>query len=259
MNDFFFFFAGLATGSIGTLIGAGGGFLLAPLFLFLFPEMSPARLAGLSLLAVAANSISGSIGYAFRRQVHWRSVFLFSLFAIPGVTTGVKLGALLPRSTFESIFAGFLLGLSIFVFTRSTKPASEEQCEHVFWNRRAKILGSLVSIFVGLLSSLLGIGGGIVHVPLLSEVLLYPVHIAAGTSHAILAITSSLAVAEHFMRGDYSHIGSFVPYLVMGLLIGAQIGAAFSKKIASRWILKYLAMALLLVSLRLLIRNFLPS
>lgn len=254
MNDLLFLFVGLATGLIGTLIGAGGGFLLAPLFIFLFPEMGPERLTALSLLAVAANSLSGSIGYAARKQVHWPSVLIFSITSIPGVLLGVKISQVVPRQTFELIFAVFLLCIGTFVLTRSFKKKHAEHSKH-FWNRKTKIFGAFISFFVGILSSLLGIGGGIVHVPLLSEVLHYPVHLAAGTSHSILAIMSVSAVTMHFIHGDLNNLESFVPYLVIGLVVGAQAGAAFSKKAKSHWILRLLAIALLAVSIRLFLRT----
>lgn len=256
MQSLLFFGFGLVTGGIGTLIGAGGGFLLAPLFLFLFPDMAPARLTALSLLAVAANSTSGSIGYAYRRQVHWPSVFLFSAVAIPGVYFGVMLSHIIDRKVFEIIFAVFILVLSAFVLFQSIKNGAAKDFKINFWNRRAQLIGSFISFFIGIVSSLLGIGGGIVHVPLLSEVLDYPLHIAAGTSHSILAITSVIAVFEHFKNGDLNQLDSFVPFLVAGLLIGAQVGAAQSKKVKSHWILRLLGTALLFVGLRLIFKNW---
>ena len=252
MQEILYLALGIAVGLIGTLIGAGGGFLLAPVFLFMYPEMSPARLTALSLLAVCANSISGSLGYAARKQVHWPSVVLYSLAAAPGVFFGVYLSRIFPRSTFELAFAGFLFCMSIYVFWRSMPRNSRKAKGELHWSLRAQWLGSGVSFFVGILSSLLGIGGGIVHVPLLSEFLGYPIHLAAGTSHAILATTSIIAVADHALHGDLKHPGGFVPFLVAGLISGAQVGAHFSRRVKSHWILRLLSGALLLVSVRLL-------
>lgn len=256
MTDILYFFIGVVTGFLGTLIGAGGGFLLTPLFIFLFPNMPPSRLTALSLLAVAANSASGSIGYALRKQVHWKSVLLFSVAAIPGVFIGVQLSHALERSTFELVFAAFLCLLSTFVLWRSFRRKEGHTRLHDFWNSRTKTVGTLVSFFIGILSSLLGIGGGIVHVPLLSEVFDYPVHLAAGTSHAILALSSAVAVWKHYQEGDLTPLESFVPYLVVGLILGAQIGAALSKKIPSHRILLLLGVALVSMAARLIYRNF---
>lgn len=256
MNDqIIFFLIGVLTGGIGTLVGAGGGFLLAPLFLFIFPHWLPAKLTAISLLAVAANSTSGSIGYAFRQQVHWPSTFLFSIAAVPGVFIGVQLSHLVDRKIFEIVFSIFLLALSVFVLISSGQNTESKHLSSHFWNKRAQITGCLISFFIGILSSLLGIGGGIVHVPLLSELLNYPLHVAAGTSHAILAITSSIAVVEHFRSGDFGDLESFVPFLIVGLVFGAQIGAAYSKRVERKWILRILGIALLSVAIRLIYKN----
>jgi uncharacterized membrane protein YfcA len=255
MADSLYFFVGLITGLLGTLIGAGGGFLLTPLFIFLFPDMSASRLTALSLLAVCANSTSGSIGYSFRNQVHWKSVGLFSVAAVPGVFIGVYLSRILERGTFEILFAGFLGLMSVFVIWRGFRRKSEHTRRRNFWNTRTKVLGGLVSFFVGILSSLLGIGGGIVHVPLLSEVFDYPVHLAAGTSHAILALSSLFAVFRHFQHGDLTPFESFVPFLVVGLIVGAQMGAALSKRLPGHRILTLLGLALISMAVRLIYKN----
>lgn len=256
MQEILYLALGITVGLIGTLIGAGGGFLLAPVFLFLYPDMTPARLTALSLVAVCANSVSGSLGYAARKQVHWPSVALFSVAAAPGVFAGVYLSHVFPRSTFELAFAGFLFCMSVYVFWRSNHMSSRKPGTELRWNSRVRWIGAGVSFFVGILSSLLGIGGGIVHVPLLSELLGYPIHLAAGTSHAILAITSIIAVVDHAWSGDLFHLESFVPFLVVGLITGAQAGAHFSRRVKSHWILRLLSGALLLVSIRLFWKAF---
>ncbi|MFN8944013.1 MAG: sulfite exporter TauE/SafE family protein [Pseudobdellovibrionaceae bacterium] len=252
--DFLFFFLGLGTGVIGTIVGAGGGFLLTPVFLFLFPVMSPIHLTALSLLAVCANSTSGSLGYAFRKQVHWPSVILFAVTAIPGVLIGVPLLEYLPRRQFEITFAVFLVFMSVFIWWRSFRKKTDATHPNQFWNLKNQFIGGFVSFFVGIISSLFGIGGGIVHVPLLSELLKYPIHLAAGTSHSILAITSAVAVVMHFYLDGFNHLESFTPYLIVGLVVGAQGGAMFAKKVSSAWILRGLGLALMLVALRLFFR-----
>ena len=117
------------------------------------------------------------------------------------------------------------------------------------------ILGSILSFYIGILSSLLGIGGGIIHVPLLSEGLKYPLHLAAGTSHAILAFTSIVAVIAHFYAGDYHPFNPMLPFLCIGLVMGAQLGASYSKKTPQKIILRVLGVALISVGFRLVAKS----
>lgn len=242
---------GFVTAMIGTLTGTGGGFLLVPVLLFLYPTMSPPHLTALSLLAVAANSISGSIGNALRRQIHWPSFFTFTVMALPGVYVGVQINQYVDRYVFEKVFGAFLFAVIIFILWRSFQ-TTVPHAANGYWNRRAKIIGTAVSFFVGMLSSLLGIGGGIIHVPLLAEVLRYPIHMATGTSQMILVITSLTAVAIHGASGEFNTFEPFVPYLIVGIVVGAQVGSALSKKVPRKLILRVLAFALSLVAVRLM-------
>lgn len=206
-------------------------------------------------MAVAANSTSGSVGYAFRQQVHWPSVLYFALAGIPGVLLGVYLLQFVPRAQFEFAFSVFLILMSIFVIWRSFKQKKSHAIAHEFWTTKNKIFGSVISAFVGVLSSLFGIGGGVVHVPLLSEVLRYPIHLAAGTSHAILSITSLTAVSFHFFRGDLGRVEGFMAWLIVGLIVGAQGGAMLSKKVSGKWILRGLGLVLISMALRFILKN----
>lgn len=249
MADMYFLPLGFVVGMIGTIIGAGGGFLLSPFFLFLFPTASASWITAMSLAAVAANSTSGSLGYMFRKTVHWPSVVLFSVCSVPGVLIGVYLTKILDRSVYNTIFGISLVLLAISLHWKSQ--STNIQKIDLIWTKRTKFIGGLISSFVGILSSLLGIGGGIVHVPLLHQILSYPIHLAAGTSHTILALTSILAVADHWVSGDYSPMPSFLLPLCGGLIVGAQFGSYIAPKVPAATIRKILVLALLLVGIRL--------
>ncbi len=253
MQLIFYFPLGFIVGIIGTVIGAGGGFLLSPFFLFFFPQASATWITAVSLAAVSANSISGSIGYIYRGKVHWPSVGLFTVFSIPGVFLGVFLTRILDRTTYNGIFGVFLILLAIYLFIRVRQQTPESAPSKLSWDKKTKTVGAGFSIIVGVLSSLLGIGGGIVHVPLLSEFLRYPIHLATGSSHTILAFTSTVAVVDHWLNNDYQPEPTFLPYLCFGLILGAQAGAALAPKVSGQVIRKILSFALIFVGLRLFI------
>lgn len=251
---FGFFFLGVFVGTIGTLIGAGGGFLLIPAFLVIFPDKKAGDLTAWSMLAVAANASSGSLAYAIRKKIHWKSAIIFSLMSMPGIWVGVAVGELVNRTAFELFFGLFMMGVSIFIIWKTVNKKKEQKESQSFQLTHKKIIvGALISFLVGILASFLGIGGGIVHVPLLIEGLKFPVHLATGTSHFILAISSITAVFEHYHLGHYVNLPYYMYLLVIGIVIGAQTGAWLSSKISSQKILITLAVALLAVSLRLLL------
>jgi len=131
------------------------------------------------------------------------------------------------------------------------KVVEKNGTEHVFsFNLK---LGMGLSLFVGYISSLLGIGGGIIHVPALVRLLNFPIHLATATSHFILAIMALTGTVVHIATGSFSHGGVWeTVYLSVGVLFGAQAGAALSSRVHGIWIIRGLAIALGLLGIRIL-------
>jgi len=117
-------------------------------------------------------------------------------------------------------------------------------------------LGLSISAGVGFLSSLLGTGGGILHVPAMIRFLNFPVHIATATSHFILAIMALAGTTAHIAGGAFHHGIRRTIVLAAGVLIGAQLGALCSRRIKGYWIARLLAAALALAAVRILLMAF---
>jgi uncharacterized membrane protein YfcA len=102
---------------------------------------------------------------------------------------------------------------------------------------------------VGFVSSFLGIGGGVVHAPLLVAVLGFPTHIATATSHFVLAFMAFVATLTHVVAGTFHHgLGlRRAAALSVGVVAGAQIGARFSERLTGWTIQRLLAGGLLLL------------
>ncbi len=108
-----------------------------------------------------------------------------------------------------------------------------------------------MSFIVGFFSSLLGIGGGIIHVPALIYMFSFPYHIAVASSHFILMISSLTGTVFHGMLGNIR----LVPAILIGLgaILGAQLGASISRRIEGTWIIRLLSVALIAIGIRLLV------
>ena len=97
---------GFFTGGYGTLIGAGGGFVLLPVLLLLYPQESPEILTSISLAVVFFNALSGTEAYAIMKRVDYKSGLLFSMTGLPGAVIGALTtsfssdGYLIPYSAF---------------------------------------------------------------------------------------------------------------------------------------------------------------
>jgi uncharacterized membrane protein YfcA len=248
---------GLVVGCFGTLIGAGGGFLLAPILVLMYPKEQPETLTSISLIAVFFNALSGSVGYYRQRLIDVRAGLGFSAAAVPGAVLGAIVTTILPRTTFELILAVMLLiGAGLLLFKAPPRHAGHaDEKPAGRWGPRVghpSPLGEIIAAGVGFVSSLLGIGGGIIHVPAMVHLLRFPVHVAAATSHFVLAITAGAAIVTHGFNGSLTHgIHRALP-IGLGAVIGAQIGARLAKKIEARLILKALALALVMAGLRIM-------
>jgi len=257
---------GIGVGTLGTLIGAGGGFILLPALAILAPGESTGTLTATSLAVVAANATSGAFAYWRQRRIDLRSGVPFAIATLPGSVGGALLARAIPRGPFDVAFAVVLFGLALLV-VRTRPDESPPAPEGRAWGRvprelvdaegtvhRYKVelpLGVAISFVIGFASSLLGIGGGFIHVPALVAVLGFPVHIATATSHFVLAIMATVGTVTHIAAGDLDGVWPRVLYLSVGAILGAQIGARLSTRVRGRVIVRLLAGALAIVALRL--------
>jgi len=258
---------GFVIGTFGTLIGAGGGFVLMPVLLLLYPNESPEIITSISLAVVFFNTLSGSGAYARMRRIDYKSAFLFSAATIPGAILGAFTTAFIPRRLFNVVFGFFMIAVSIFLLLRPSPDKEKKKSSPKHWLTRNliegdgtrhtfsfnPIVGVGLSLFVGYISSLLGIGGGIIHVPVLIHLLNFPVHIATATSHLILAVMAFTGTAVHIVIGAFSRGIWHTIFLVIGVLIGAQLGARLSNHVHGDWIIRGLAIALGFVGIRIFI------
>jgi uncharacterized membrane protein YfcA len=259
---------GFAVGAYGTLIGAGGGFVLMPILLLLFPDKSPELLTSISLAVVCLNALSGSGAYAFMRRIDYKSGLIFAAATVPGAILGAVNTSGVPRRLFDAIFGILLLAASVFLNLRPNLADHGRQVYHPDKHQMVRHLveadgvqfdyafnpwtGIVLSLFVGYVSSFLGIGGGIIHVPALVYFLNFPIHVATATSHFILVIMALTGTLVHIMNGTFGHGVHHMASLAIGVMLGAQVGARLSQYLKGTWIIRSLAVALGLVGLRIL-------
>src|SRR5581483_4560550 len=189
---------GLVIGAYGTLVGAGGGSVLVPALLFLYPHESPAMLTAISLAVVFFNAYSGTVAYMRMGRVDYRAGTLFTLASLPGAVVGVLLVYELPRPVFDPLFGILLLGLGAFLVVSPLASRVHGSADHGQQPLGVRgPLGAIGSAYIAILASLLGIGGGIIHVPFLIRVLRLPPHTATATSHFVLTFMALTATVTH--------------------------------------------------------------
>lgn len=264
---------GFGVGTYGTLIGAGGGFVLMPALLLLYPHESPNQLTSISLAVVFFNAISGSAAYARMKRIDYRSGLMFGGAAMLGGIIGVFTTEYVSRHMFNAIFSVFLLVAGTVLFlnpksdegkhTRAPRRSAYEMTRHFmgvdgisFEYSYNPFLGVGLSFLAGYLAGFFGIGGGIVYVPLMAYLLNFPVHLATATSQFVLALMTLTGTITHIWTGSFHHGARRTAALGLGVMAGAQLGAYLSNRIKGPWIIRALALGVIVVGVRIIFSTF---
>ncbi len=243
---------GFLTGLLGTLVGAGGGFIMLPVLIFLYPELEPETITAISMTVIFFNALSGTIAYARMRRIDYKAGLVFAVMALPGAYLGTLATHHISQRLFHALVGSILLAIALFLIYRTRRAAKLPREHGAGMSRRQLLLGGILSAGVGFVSSLIGIGGGIIHVPALIYLLGFPVHAATATSHFVLVFTSATAVGGHLAMGSLTAVLPQIVCLSAGVIVGAQIGARLSRRVKGTWIIRGLAGAVGVVSLRIL-------
>jgi uncharacterized membrane protein YfcA len=247
-------------------VGVGGGFLVVPLLLIIY-KLPPAAAAATSLVVVLLNSASGSFTYVRRGRVDVRTGLLLAAATVPGAYfIGPELAERIPPHAFRLGFGVFLLVMATLLFLRPERHAAAARgtARGGLWRigRRFRdgsgtvidyefdiVLAVVLSFVVGILSSMLGIGGGIVHVPALIHLMGFPVHVATATSQFVLAFTAAAGVAKYASGGHV--VWPLAAVVGAGVIVGAQVGARLSQRMKGARIIRLLILAIVVLAIRL--------
>ena len=256
---------GLIAGTYGTLVGAGGGFLLVPLLLLFRPDLPATTVTTLSLGAVMFNAISGVLAYSRQHRIDYVSGLLFAVATVPAAAAGALVVSHIPRQGFQLTFGALLVLVALFIFFRRPPSAQDRPDRRGFHRVKTDAkgntyrwvyslpLGWAFSLIIGFVAALLGIGGGILQVPVMVSLQAFPPAIATSTSTFILLFTSLSATVTHAAQGDFNGVIESTALVSVGMVVGAQLGARISQRVSGRLLVRLLAVALAFVGARLLL------
>ena len=262
---------GLVSGAYGTIIGAGGGFVLVPALLLLFSDKPADELNAISLTVVLLTGISASIAYGRQRRIDYLTALLLGSATVPGGILGALAVHGVPRPAFDMVFGALLLAVGVFILRRRDAIAVRQPpTGHGILHRELAAEdgatyhyaypvwhGLGLSGGIGFFSSLFGIGGGVIQVPMMITSLRIPLPVAVATSTLMLIFVSASAVAVHVVGGQLAGENAVIALLLAaGAVPGAQLGAFLARRSASTTVTSLLVMALALVGIRLILRGF---
>lgn len=261
---------GFLAGTIGSLVGLGGGVIIVPSLLFLgaahvLPAVSPQVAVGTSLVVIIFNGLSSTLSYMKDKMVDYRSGLLFFVGSGPGAMLGAWVNQALSLAHFSLYFGLFLISVSFLLML--TKKSTEQSKQKHFRVMRTYITNEgdtvtygyhpvtaiAIAFVVGFFGGMFGIGGGSLMVPAMILLFLFPPHVAVATSMFIVFLSSLVSSVTHMVMGNVQWL--FVLSLVPGVWFGAKTGAWMNKKLKSQTIVLMLRIVLILLGIRLVIQG----
>lgn len=236
---------GLLAGVLGAILGLGGGVVVVPALEFVLPrfghEISISQAVAVSQIGVLAVGLSGAASYLQQGLVRARTGYLLSPYTIVGGAVGSFLGLVLPAKAVATVFALLLL-YSAYNLLRGLKRVEVE--------RQSSPLVAPAMTFAGVMSGLLGIGGGTVQVPVLNLLDGMPIRQAIATSTFIMGLTA-VGNALVYQAGGLLDI-KLAAGVALGVLVGAKAGAGLQSKIPAAQLKLFFSVLLIFTALQLL-------
>jgi hypothetical protein len=234
---------GVAAGIFGSLLGLGGGVLIVPLLTLGF-GLPLRESVSVSLVSVIVTSSAGASVYLQKHVANLRLGMVLELFSASGALVGGLIAFMLSEQALAALFAALLLWVSISMIRRKEAPpaagasvdASGPAGDPTFadtlsgpgYRVHSLPLGMLGSAFAGLISALLGVGGGIIKVPAMHLLMGVPLKVSTATSNMMIGITATSSAVIYLLRGQID------PFVAGPTAIGVFAGATIGSKIAHR-------------------------
>lgn len=241
---------GAAAGVFGSLLGLGGGVLIVPLLTLGFGR--PLREAvAVSLVCVIVTSSAAAGAYLRGRIANLRLGAVLALFTASGALVGGLIAFLVPERVLAGLFAALLAYVAFSMFRASTAPktataapapsgasagpsgpasapAAPGRLDGPGYRVRSLVPGSVASLGAGVISALLGVGGGVINVPTMHLLMGVPLRVATATSNLMIGVTAVASAIIYLLRGGLD------PYIAGPTAVGVFVGASVGARIASR-------------------------
>ncbi|NIR42559.1 MAG: sulfite exporter TauE/SafE family protein [Gemmatimonadetes bacterium] len=265
---------GLLAGAVSGLVGIGGGAIMVP-FLYFF--LASSELAGValpateqaviahatSLLVIVPISVRGAWLYHRAGRVDWDAGWRMGLAAVAFAVLGARVAVAVPGQALKLVFGIFLLAVAVQVLLGRRSVAGLATVRTGTRTVRALLGGALVGFF----SALLGVGGGLVAIPVLLYWLHLPMEKVSATSLAIITFTAAAGVLTYAVSGQlggpggaavlsYFHLPVALA-LAVGALIAVPLGTEAQLRMPTRYLRYLFAVVFLLLGARLTVVNLL--
>ncbi|MFD2629012.1 sulfite exporter TauE/SafE family protein [Oceanobacillus kapialis] len=257
---------GVLTAFVGALMGLGGGIVLIPSLLFLaqisdaFTWVTPQTVVGISLIAMVFTGLSSTIAYLKSGRVDYRTGLWFVLGSVPGGMIGSWLNQFVEIESFQLYFGLLIIIVSLLFFLKRKtvksnltpkKRSRQFELEGEVYTYYVPLgVAFFVSLAVGTLSGLFGIGGGSIMVPAMILLFGMPAHVATATSMFMIFFVSIFGAVSHISLGHI--VWEYALFFIPGAWIGGKLGAKVNQRLTGKTLEWILRIVLVLIGIRMI-------
>ncbi|CAM4110578.1 membrane protein [Bacillus manliponensis] len=264
MEYFTLLIIGLVAGTIGSLVGLGGGIIIVPLLVGLH-SLSPQLAVGTSIVTIVFTGLSSTLTYMKHKRVDYKSGLILFIGSGPGGIVGSWANKFLNGDSFSLYFGIFLIFVSIILMLRDKmKPLSLTNAsviKRTFVTKEGQtihyefppILAIIIAFFVGFISGLFGIGGGALLVPAMMLLFAFPAQIAVATSMFIVFLSAVVSSITHISLDNVNWLYALI--LIPGAWFGGRIGAYINTKLSGNAIIHLLRITLIIIGIRMIVTS----
>ena len=209
---------GLSAGLLGGYLGLGGGIVMVP-FLTVIAGVDIKVAVPVSVTAIVVNSFSASNEYLKKGMVDLELVIILAVFMVLGNITGSLVSGYVPAQHTSLLLTVIVLYTAFSLL--KTRKVTEKMS---FKDNRTKylLICTLLAYVTGTLAALVGIGGGVILVPILYLIIGLPLTTARGTSSLMIGFSSAAASTVYFLNGQIDT--NILPGVVLGIILGGKFG-----------------------------------
>jgi uncharacterized membrane protein YfcA len=256
---------------LGSMLGLGGGVFLVPIFTLFF-DIDPKIAIAASAVSVITNSVVGSSVHLRNEFTNIRLAMLLGISTISGAIVGALIAIIADASVLNFVFGLVLFAAAVSMLVRrqavvpNSRPEDRDpfQLGASFTDRatgsRIRYIPQHVKVglgassFAGVLSGLLGVGGGVIQVPMMNLVMRVPVKAAAGTSTFLVGMTA-VATALVFYADGKIDATVVVPAMI-GIFVGSQIGSNLTSRVKTANLVLIFVAIMLYLSVSMILKAF---
>lgn len=215
---FLYILCGLTAGLLGGYLGLGGGIIMVP-FLTIAAGLDIKTAVPISVTATVVTSLASSNEYLKKGMVDLELSIILALFMVIGAITGSSLSPYIPSHYIQLTLTIVVLYTAVSLL----KDKNNNQKPGFVLNRNKNIvLSAVIAIFTGILSGLVGIGGGVIIVPVLYLLIGLPLSTSRGTSSLMIGFSAAAASTVYLLSGQIDF--QIATGVILGIIVGGKIG-----------------------------------